>query len=127
MAQFGEILAELRNDKGLSQEELGQKLHVAGSTISSYERCVNLPNSERILQLAEFFHVTTDYLLGRTSYNLSPDLLMAPFNDHISVHELVELMQNLPEDRRNACYLILSDVHFCASVQKRTETASQTR
>ena len=124
MAQFGEILAELRNDKGLSQEELG---HVAGSTISSYERCVNLPNSERILQLAEFFHVTTDYLLGRTSYNLSPDLLMAPFNDHISVHELVELMQNLPEDRRNACYLILSDVHFCASVQKRTDTASQTR
>lgn len=97
------------------------------NAISDYERCVNLPNAERILQLADFFHVTTDYLLGRTPYNLPPDFLMEPFNDHISVHELVELMQDLPEDRRNACYLILSDVHFCASVQKRSGTASQTR
>lgn len=52
MAHFGEILADLRRDKGLQQKELGKELHIAGSTISSYERGINLPNADRIIQIA---------------------------------------------------------------------------
>lgn len=61
MAHFGEILADLRRDKGLQQKELGKELHIAGSTISSYERGINLPNADRIIQIANYFDVTTDY------------------------------------------------------------------
>lgn len=71
MAHFGEILADLRRDKGLQQKELGKELHIAGSTISSYERGINLPNADRIIQIANYFDVTTDYLLGRTPYFLN--------------------------------------------------------
>ena len=68
MAHFGEILADLRRDKGLQQKELGKELHIAGSTISSYESGINLPNADRIIQIANDFDVTTDYLLGRNPY-----------------------------------------------------------
>ena len=79
MAHFGEILADLRRDKGLQQKELGKELHIAGSTISSYERGINLPNADRIIQIANYFDVTTDYLLGRTPYNVPPTIINKPF------------------------------------------------
>ena len=60
MAHVGEILAELRNDRELSQKELGRVLHIGGGTISCYERGSSLPNSDRIVQIADYFHVTTD-------------------------------------------------------------------
>ena len=88
MAHVGEILAELRNDRELSQKELGRVLHIGGGTISCYERGSSLPNSDRIAQIADYFHVTTDYLLGRTSYNISPDYLAEPICGEVTVHDL---------------------------------------
>ena len=85
MAHVGEILAELRNDRELSQKELGRVLHIGGGTISCYERGSSLPNSDRIAQIADYFHVTTDYLLGRTSYNISPDYLAEPICGEVTV------------------------------------------
>lgn len=58
MAHVGEILAELHNDRELSQKELGRVLHIGGGTISCYERGSSLPNSDRIVQIADYFHVT---------------------------------------------------------------------
>lgn len=43
MANLGELLAELRHDRGLKQEELADILHLSKSTISSYERGQQLP------------------------------------------------------------------------------------
>lgn len=65
MANLGELLAELRHDWGLKQEELADILHLSKSTISSYERGQQLPPLDKLVCLADFFHVTTDYLLGR--------------------------------------------------------------
>ena len=87
MAHVGEILAELHNDRELSQKELGRVLHIGGGTISCYERGSSLPNSDRIVQIADYFHVTTDYLLGRTSYNISPDYLAEPICGEVTVHD----------------------------------------
>lgn len=66
MAQLGDILAELRQEQGLTQKELGQVLCVSTGTISNYENGVHLPDAEKLIVLADFFHVSTDYLLGRT-------------------------------------------------------------
>lgn len=62
MANLGELLAELRHDRGLKQEELADILHLSKSTISSYERGQQLPPLDKLVCLADFFHVTTDYL-----------------------------------------------------------------
>lgn len=70
MAQFGDLLAELRQDRGLTQSELGKVISVTSGTISNYEHGFHLPDLEKLVLLADYFGVSTDYLLGRISSNL---------------------------------------------------------
>lgn len=58
-------IKELRKQKGLSQEELGNIINVQKSAISKYELGRAVPSSDVLIKLADFFGVTVDYLLGR--------------------------------------------------------------
>lgn len=63
---FGVRVLELRKKRGLSQKELGEAVglsHKAISTIESGSRGTSL---EKLVALARFFDVSTDYLLGLT-------------------------------------------------------------
>ena len=64
MAQFGEILAELRQDRGLTQRDLAKLFFVTPGTISNYEKGRHLPDAERLIKIADYFECSTDYLLG---------------------------------------------------------------
>lgn len=57
MATFGEILAELRQDRNLTQKDLAKYLHVSPGTVSNYENNIHLPDLEKILILANYFGV----------------------------------------------------------------------
>ncbi|AJW76948.1 repressor [Marinitoga sp. 1197] len=57
-------LKKLRQDKGLTQEELAKKLNITRKSISAYETGRATPSPEMLKVIAEFFNVTTDYLLG---------------------------------------------------------------
>ena len=63
---IGERLYDLRKDKGLSQDELGELLNINKHSISSYERGRSEPPDEIKIMLAEFFNVSVEYLLGVT-------------------------------------------------------------
>lgn len=63
---LGERLSELRKDKGLTQKEFAAVLNVSEPTISAWERNIYRPDDEMKIQLARFFDVTIDYLLGLT-------------------------------------------------------------
>ena len=80
MEFFGELLAELRKDKKLSQKELADIFHLVASTISSYEMGVHSPHVDQLAKFADYFNVSTDYLLGRTSSDLSPQVLEETFS-----------------------------------------------
>lgn len=62
--KFGERLLDLRLEKGLSQKELAKKLGVNQAAISKWEAGQRQTDFETIMLIAEFFKVTTDYLLG---------------------------------------------------------------
>lgn len=64
---FGLRLRALRNEKKLTQDELGKLLNVSGKTIGTWERDSRQPNIEAINKLASMFDVTTDYLLGNSN------------------------------------------------------------
>ena len=53
MAQFNELLVELRQDRKMTQEELAQVLYVTSGTISNYENGVHLPDIEKLISLAD--------------------------------------------------------------------------
>ena len=61
---LGERLTKLRQEKHLSQRELGEIILVSGYTISAYELGRSDPNDEIKRRLAEFFDVSLDYLIG---------------------------------------------------------------
>lgn len=63
---FGSRLRELRKNKNMTMKELGKKFSLAESTISGYEIGNRRPDIEMINAFADFFEVTTDYLLGRS-------------------------------------------------------------
>lgn len=64
MAEFGELLPELRKDMGMTQQELASVLHISVVTVFNYEKGVYFPDLEKLVNMADFFHVTTDHLLG---------------------------------------------------------------
>ena len=75
MREIGETLANLRKEKRLGQKKLATLLNMSVGTISNYENGVHSPDLVTLCRLAEFFHVTTDYLLGRTEYRCPPEIL----------------------------------------------------
>lgn len=56
----------LRKAMNLNQQELGEALGLSQKAISTIESCSRGTTIEKLVLLAEFFHVSTDYLLGIT-------------------------------------------------------------
>lgn len=61
----GNIIKELRIEKGLSQQALGKAIGVSQKAIDYWERGVNEPKASYIILLADYFNVSADFLLGR--------------------------------------------------------------
>lgn len=61
---FGERLKELRKEKNIGQIELAKQLGVGKSIISLWEKNECEPTLSKLVVIANFFGVTTDYLCG---------------------------------------------------------------
>lgn len=60
---FGEKLQSLRQRSGMSQDALAEKLSVSRQAVSRWERDETMPETDKVVALADLFGVTTDYLL----------------------------------------------------------------
>lgn len=63
---FQERLQQLRKQAGLQQKELAAKIGMSANAISMMETGNRETTFAKLVQLAEYFHVSTDYLLGVT-------------------------------------------------------------
>lgn len=61
---FAEKLKKARSDTGLSQREVAKELNLSKSTIASYEMGRTEPDIETLAKLADFYQVSTDWLLS---------------------------------------------------------------
>lgn len=97
MSGFGARLRRLRQERGLSQKELGDALGVRNTTVSQWESEINEPSREMVAKLAQFFGVTTDYLLlGRTDRRNGDK----PSRQFDLPSDLVDAINSLPEEAR---------------------------
>lgn len=62
--EFGARLAYLRNEKNLSQSEMAKIFGVSQSTIGMWESDKRKIHNDKLVEVAKFFNVSTDYLLG---------------------------------------------------------------
>lgn len=63
---FADTLKKLRSKRGITQKELALTLGVSERTVRKYESGEMQPSTDKLLQLAEFFNVSVDYLLGKS-------------------------------------------------------------
>ena len=61
---FQQRLKELRLSKGLSQKQLGEIIGTTYAAVSYWETGIKEPKASYIVNLAKYFDVSTDYLLG---------------------------------------------------------------
>lgn len=102
MTYFSKALKTLRIKAGLSQQELAKILQISNSAISMYERGEREPDFKTLISIANYFNVTTDYLItgniGFTFANIKPtnelyeNIKAIREENKISTKELAEIL-----------------------------------
>ena len=82
MRTFGERLRELRRENHMTGDELGKKFNVTKTAISYWENGKSFPGEEMVSKIADFFDVTTDYLLGKSD-------IRNPYENHKRISESI--------------------------------------
>jgi len=65
---FGIKLKELRQEQGISQRKLGEALGVCNQTVSFWENGNREPDLDSLRKIAQYFEISTDFLLGLKEY-----------------------------------------------------------
>lgn len=87
MSNIGEKIKNLRSDIGVTQLQLGEYAGCSGQVISNIERGYTNPSAQVLIKIAEFFHVPSDYLLGKSKSQwiaLDPDTTMPYIGTRVS-------------------------------------------
>lgn len=98
MGTFAERFKSLRIESNLTQEELALRLNVSKGAIGNYESGTRIPRTEDLEDIADFFNVETDYLLGRT--NNRPDFTLEE-------RWIIECYRNADNDTKTGIKAIL--------------------
>ncbi|MBQ8598662.1 MAG: helix-turn-helix transcriptional regulator [Oscillospiraceae bacterium] len=100
---FASRFSELRADNDVKQKDLAQLLNVSVSAVSHYEKGLNTPDLGSLILLADFFHVSLDYLAGRSSCKSASALeteIELP-NSRVTSGQVIDRLLALPKDQRN--------------------------
>lgn len=105
---FGDIFKQLRLEKGLSQDRIAEELDVSQPLIAKWESHQSTPAPEMLDYIADYFDVSTDYLIGRTNdrrYFKSNDNSIEDFNLLFNKYKGLsdsdkEFMKNMIIERR---------------------------
>lgn len=83
---FKDTIKILRDQKGLNQSELASILNVSRTTISHWETGTSEPPFELLINIADYFEVSTDFLLGRLSKNKNDTSLNEYLKDCLKMY-----------------------------------------
>ena len=102
--KIGAFLKELRTGKSLTQEQLAEKLGVAGRTVSRWENGNNMPDLSIMVELADFYDVDIRELLNgeRKSEKMDKDL-----------KETLEMVADYSDAEKTK---ILNNVYICGLI-----------
>lgn len=92
---IGERIKLLRKKHDLSQSEFGTIMSVSNTTISNWETGFSKPSYEELKKLAQFFNVTTDYLLGIDEDKRRD---MEVIKDYLVMHHIIKNPNDISED-----------------------------
>lgn len=94
----GKIIRVLRLEKGITQNELSNYLGLTPKMVSFYELSERFPPYDIINKLADYFNVSTDYLLGRSEIKNSEKLLID--YSKLSIEDLKEIEKYIQQKKK---------------------------
>lgn len=109
---FPEKLKEVREEKGYTQQELAEVIHVSSGTISHYENGSREPGAETISQLATFLDVSTDYLLDTTDVDLPLKEMQKQYCKGVGLSRLVKRLIRLDPQHRQLLVSVLNCIEL---------------
>lgn len=115
-----EQLQQLRKSRGLTQDDLAEILGISLSSYQKYERDAISPSYETLCKIADFYHVTTDYLLGREPATDPFDMLQLP-EDQKSV---MERFASFPDDVRAIILDAIKELAEAAKKRQKLDTTT---
>ena len=86
-------LKELRLSKKLSQNQLGKILNVTGQTILNWENELYEPSISKLIELADFFKVTLDYIVDR-NHSISTSEIVCNELRKLNIDEIIEFVKS---------------------------------
>lgn len=93
---FGDCLKKLRKERGITQQELGEIIHVSERVIGYYEANDRFPRDEKILiAIADYFNVSIDYMVGHDHAAMNGYLLVQglPLEAVKQIEEYIDLIK----------------------------------
>ncbi|QYR20631.1 helix-turn-helix domain-containing protein [Paenibacillus sp. sptzw28] len=85
---IGSRIAKLREDRGWTQEQTAASLGISRAALSHYEKNRREPDTDTLSKFADLFHVSVDYLVGRTN---SPQVTLdEPIREFVDQLELAD-------------------------------------
>lgn len=78
---LGDRLKKLRKEKDLYQKDVAKDIGLTASAIGFYEQGKRKPDNDTLQKLADYYDVSTDYLLGRTNERSSADKIKNAVSD----------------------------------------------
>lgn len=88
MIKVGNQIAMLRKNKGLTQNDLGERLGITFQAVSKWERGETLPDTSILVDLADILETTVDYILTGGEKSIS-------FKGKISVSDMINGIRSL--------------------------------
>lgn len=101
---IGDKIRQLREEKRMTQKDLADALNITPASIGLYEQNRRNPNLELLNKIADFFNVSTDYLLHRTddrNINIYAKKEIENFTNDSNL-EVVALSTRIKDDRELA-------------------------
>lgn len=92
------MLKELRKKQKVSQQKLATKLGVSRSTVAMWEIGASQPDNNMLLQIASYFNVSIDYLLGNETATNSTDDGLTEHDNRDIAKDLDNIMEKLSKE-----------------------------
>lgn len=92
---MAERLIDLRKKNNFSQSFVARQIGVTPALISAYEKQERKPSLDKLIALADIYHVSTDYILGRTYKDDTLHLINVDALNDIQIRIIRELVDNM--------------------------------
>ena len=122
-SHLSKTITMLRKKSKLTQTQLGKRINISKSCISAYELDSRQPGIDNVKTYAEFFGVTSDYLLGLVTTNVSPSLLNEEFIEGLSIGSVILMLKELPLKERDAAATVIKALCLSRNIKEISNSA----